>query len=330
MNPHPVIAGTGAYAPDNVLTNDDLEEMVDTSDEWITSRTGIEERRIADDDQASSDLGLHAAENALDDAGMEPEEIDLIVVATATPDMNFPSTACVIQDKLGAGSCAAFDLSAACSGYIYGLSVAHSQIMAEVAENVLVIGTETLSKITNWDDRTTCVLFGDGAGAFVLKNEPELESGGLDSIYIKADGQYKDILSVPAGGSACPITDQVLEEGKQYLQMDGPAVFKVAVRKMKKAAARAVERAGLTSDDIDWVICHQANLRIIDAVQKRLEVPDEKMIVNLQKYGNTSAASIGLAFDEARRDGRIQSGDKILMVAFGGGLTWASGVVTMP
>jgi 3-oxoacyl-[acyl-carrier-protein] synthase-3 len=330
MNRHPVITGTGSYAPENVLTNDDLEEMVDTSDEWIRTRTGIEERRIADEDQASSDLGVEAAREALDDADMTPEDVDLIIVATATPDMNFPSTGCVIQNKLGAGSCAAFDLSAACSGYIYGLSVAHSQVMAGVADNVLVIGTETLSKITNWDDRTTCVLFGDGAGAFVLENKPDAETGGLDSIYIKADGQYKDILSVPAGGSACPVSEQVIEEGRHYLQMDGPAVFKVAVRKMKKAAARAVERAGLTSDDVDWVICHQANLRIIDAVQKRLEVPDEKMIVNLQKYGNTSAASIGLAFDEARKDGRIQSGDKVLMVAFGGGLTWASGVVTMP
>lgn len=330
MERRPVIIGTGSYVPDNVLTNEELEEMVDTSDEWIRSRTGIRERRIADEDQASSDLGAEAAKHALDDAELDPDDIDLIVVATATPDMSFPSTACVIQEKINAGNCAAFDLSAACSGYIYSLSMAHSQIEAGMANNVLVIGTETLSKITNWEDRTTCVIFGDGAGAFVMSNRPELENAGLESIYINANGQYGDILSLPGGGSACPPDKKMLEEGKQFLQMDGPAVFKAAVRKMKSAASRAVERANLTSDDIDWVICHQANLRIIDMVRKKLEMPEEKMIVTLQKYGNTSAASIGLALDEARRDGKIQAGDYILMVAFGGGLTWASCVVRMP
>lgn len=330
MEQQPVIVGTGSYVPDHVRTNQDLEKMVDTSDEWIRSRTGIRERRIADEDQAASDLGVEAAKHALEDSATEPDDIDLIIVATATPDMAFPSTACVIQEKLGAEHSAAFDLSAACSGYLYGLSVAHSQIEAGVAENVLVIGTETLSKIVDWEDRDTCVLFGDGAGAFVMSNQPDAGDAGVESIYIKADGKYGDLLSVPAGGSACPITEEVLASGKQYMQMDGSALYKVAVRKMKKAATRAVERANLTADDIDWVICHQANLRIINAVRKRLEVPEEKMIVNLQKYGNTSAASIGLAFDEARRDNKIQPGDYILMVAFGGGLTWASSIVRMP
>lgn len=324
-----VLLGTGSYVPDNVMTNHDLEEMVDTSDEWIRSRTGIEERRIADDDQAASDLGIKAARRALDDAGVSAESIDLILVPTATPDMFFPSTACVIQDGIGASSCAAMDLSAACSGYLYALSLARSQIRSGAVENVLVVAAETLSKITNWEDRYTCVLFGDGSGAAVLGNRPEAEAG-FDSLYIKADGQYQDILSVPAGGSREPIDNEVLEHDRQYIHMEGSEVFKVAVRKMGEAAMRSVKRADLTPEDIDWVICHQANLRIINAVQKRLELPDDKMIVNLDKYGNTSAASIGLALDEARKDGPIESGDKILMVAFGGGLTWGSCVVTHP
>ncbi|MFB6355993.1 MAG: beta-ketoacyl-ACP synthase III, partial [bacterium] len=303
--------------------------LVDTTDEWIRTRTGIEERRIAEDEEASSDLGVRAAQNALDDADISPEAIDLIITPTATPDMFFPSTACVIQDKLGASSCAAFDLSAACSGFIYGISVAHSQIEAGVAENVLVVAAETLSKITNWDDRTTCVLFGDGASSVVVSNRPEADKG-LKSIYIKADGQYQDILNVPAGGSACPINKKVLEENMHYLHMDGKKVFKVAVRKMGEAAERAVRRADMEPKDIDYVIAHQANLRIIEAVRKRLDVDEEKMIINLHKYGNTSAASIGIALDEYRREGKIQSGDNILMVAFGGGLTWASCVVTLP
>jgi len=330
MTTNPVIVGTGSYVPDKVLTNDDLEEMVDTSDEWIQSRTGIKKRRIADDDQASSDLALEASKEALEDASLDPNDIDLVIVSTATPDMNFPSTACVLLDKLDTSGCAAFDLSAACSGYIYGLSVAHGHITSGFAEHVLVVGAETLSKITNWEDRTTCVLFGDGASALILSDRTSENGAGVDSMYVNADGEYKDILSVPAGGSACPITKQVLEQGKHYLQMDGPAVFKVAVRKMKEAATQALDEANLSPEKIDWVICHQANLRIMDAVRKRLGVDEEKMIVNLQEYGNTSAASIGLAFDEARCDGRIDSGDKILMVAFGGGLTWASCVVTMP
>ncbi len=330
MNRNAVILGTGSYVPDRVLTNEDLAETIDTSDEWIRSRTGIRERRIASGDQAASDLGIHSSREALKDAGISSEAIDLIIVATATPDMFFPSTACVLQDELGAPNCAAFDLSAACTGFIYALSMAQSQIVCGAVETVLVVGAETLSKVTNWEDRSTSVLFGDGASSVVLGNRPSENGAGFDSIYIKADGQYKDVLSIPGGGSREPATHDMLDRNRQYLTMDGSTVFKVAVRKMGEAATKAVNRAELTTDDIDWVICHQANLRIINAVQRRLELPEEKMIVNLDKYGNTSAASIGLALDEARRDGRIQPGDRSLMVAFGGGLTWGSCVVTHP
>ncbi len=330
MNRNPVITATGSYVPEKVLTNHDLEQMVETSDEWIQSRTGIRERRIADNDQAASDLGVKAARRALDESELEADDLDLIVVATATADMAFPSTACVIQDLLEADQCGAFDLSAACSGFIYALSMAHSQVMSGLADHAMVVATETLSKIVDWEDRTTCVLFGDGASAFVLSNCPEVPETGVNSLYLKSDGQYKDILQVPVGGSARPITPENVEDPDRYLQMDGPAVYKVAVRKMKQAAVEALERAEMAAADIDWVIAHQANFRIIEAVQKRLGVPDEKMITNLDKYGNTSAASIGLALDEARRDGRVGSGDRILMVAFGGGLTWASSVVTCP
>lgn len=330
MDPKPVVAGLGAYAPETVLTNEDLEAMVDTSDEWIRQRTGIRERRIVADDEATSDLGVRAARAALEDADLDAQALDLIIVATATPDMAFPSTACVIQHKLGVNSCGAMDLSAACSGFIYGLSAAHGQIVGGQAENVLVVAAETLSRITNWEDRTTCVLFGDGAGAVVLSNDPEAAGPSLLSQHLNADGDYGDILKQPGGGSARPIRAENVDQGLQYIHMDGPAVFKVAVRKMGEAGKVALEEADLTPGDVDWVIPHQANVRIIEAVQKQLDLPDEKVIVNVGRYGNTSAASIGLALDEAREDGRVTSGDTVLLVAFGGGLTWASAVVRWP
>jgi len=330
MDRRPVVSGVGSYAPEKVLTNEDLEERVDTSDEWIVQRTGIRQRHIVADDEATSDLGTRAARAALADAGLKPDELDLILVATATPDMSFPSTACVVQRNLGVHDAGAMDLSAACSGFIYGLSVAHGQIVGGQADRVLVVAAETLSRITDWEDRSTCVLFGDGAAAVVLSHDPDASRPSLLSQYLDADGDYGDILCQPGGGSARPIRADNVDEGLQYIHMDGPAVFKVAVRKMGEAAALALDRAGLDPDDVDWVIPHQANIRIIEAVRDQLDLPDEKIIVNVDRFGNTSAASIGLALDEARREGTIADGDRILMVAFGGGLTWASAVIQWP
>ncbi len=330
MKRNPVILGTGSYLPDNVVTNTDLEDRVDTSDEWIRTRSGISERRIADEDQSASDIGVPAARAALEDADVSPGSIDLVVVPTSTPDMAFPSTACAIQDQLGISGAAAFDISAACSGYIYGLSIAHSQIKTGVVENVLLVAPEVYSRVLNWDDRTTCVLFGDGAAAAVLGSSPDGSDSGFKSLYIKSDGENRDILTLPSGGSALPLTPESVEKGEHYLSMDGRAVYRIAVRRMRSSALKVLHRADMEPEDIDWVICHQANTRIIDSVRKRLEMPEKKMIVNLDKYGNTSAASIGIALDEARREGRVSSGDTVMFVAFGGGLTWGAAIVTLP
>lgn len=330
MSPNPVIVGTGSYAPERVMTNEELEEMVDTSDEWIQKRTGIKRRHIADDDVASSDLGLEAAKKALEDADKSPEDLDQIIVATSTPDMLFPATACVLQDKLGIKETGAFDLGAGCSGFIYALSAAQGQIYSGVAETVLVVGAEATSKFNNWDDRQTCILFGDGAGAVVIEDRDDVGHQGIEGMELHADGSLGDILKRPAGGSAMPITEEILEMGKQYTEMDGPALFKVAVRRMGEVAQKTLEKAGLTPEDVDWVVPHQANLRIIEAIEDRLDVPEEKVVINVDEYGNTSAASVGLALDEAYHDDRIQSGDTVLMVAFGAGLTWAGCVVRYP
>ncbi len=327
---NPVIVGTGSYVPENVVTNCDLEERVDTSDEWIRTRSGICERRFCSDDKSASDLAVPAGRAALEDAGISPDAIDLVIVPTATPDMAFPSTACALQDRLGISSAAAFDISAACSGFIYGLSLAHSQIKAGVVENVLVVASELYSRVLNWEDRTTCVLFGDGAAGVVVSNQPDSPTNGFDSLYIKADGENRNILTLPAGGSAVPLTPESVEKNEHMLAMDGRAVYRIAVRKMKSSALRALNRADMGPDEIDWVICHQANTRIIESVRKRLDMPKEKMIINLDKYGNTSAASIGIALDEARREGKIRAGDKVMMVAFGGGLTWGAAIVNLP
>lgn len=329
MDRNPVVDGIGSYAPEKVMTNEELEEFVDTTDEWIQKRTGIKRRRIAPEDEASSDLGLEASRAALDDAGLEPSDVDLIVVATSTPDMLFPATGCVLQDKLGVDTIPAYDIGAGCSGFLYALSTARGQILSGEVDTALVVGAEVTSRFNNWNDRSTCILFGDGASAFVLRNKPEAEAG-IQSLDLHADGSLGDILKRPAGGSAMPIDEEVLEMGKQYTEMDGPALFKVAVRRMTEVAQTALEKADVSIDEIDWIVPHQANLRIIEAVEERLDLSDDKVVVNVQEYANTSAASVGLAFDEAYRDGRINSGDRVLMVAFGAGLTWAGGVIELP
>lgn len=319
------IAGVGSFAPEKVLTNNELEEMVDTSDDWITTRTGIKERRIAEDDISTSDLAYEAAKNALADAGLEAEDLDLILVATATPDyLAFPSTACVLQDKLGIKGIPAFDLVAACSGFVYGISVATQYIETGAYDNVLVIGAETLSKIINWEDRGTCVLFGDGAGAAILT---PTKSGGILSNVIGADGEQNEVLIVRGGGSKRPFSQQIIDEGLHYLEMEGNPVFKFAVRILGKAAIQALKKAGLTRDDIDFLIPHQANIRIIDAAAKRLKLDREQIYVNLDQYGNTSAASIPLALDAAVKEGKIKSGDIVVLVGFGAGLTWGATVI---
>ncbi|ADH61047.1 3-oxoacyl-(acyl-carrier-protein) synthase III [Thermoanaerobacter mathranii subsp. mathranii str. A3] len=319
------ILGTGSYVPEKVLTNSDLEKMVDTSDEWITTRTGIKERRIADPSQAASDLGIEAARKALEDAKIAPSEIDMIIVATVTPDMNFPSTACIIQANLGASNAAAFDISVGCSGFIYGLAIAQQFVETGMYNKILVIGAETLSKITNWKDRNTCVLFGDGAGAAVVGR---VESGyGILSTYLGADGTGGKHLYMPAGGSRMPASEETVKKNLHTIFMEGQEVFKFAVKVMDSATIEALNRCGLKPEDIDMLIPHQANTRIIEAARKRLKLSDDKVYINLDKYGNTSAASVAIALDEAYRKGLIKKGDIILTVAFGAGLTWGSSVI---
>jgi 3-oxoacyl-[acyl-carrier-protein] synthase-3 len=323
------IIGTGSYLPEKVLTNDDLSKMVDTSDEWITTRTGIKERHIAADDQATSDLASEAARRAMTAAGITPEEIDLIVVATVTPDMFFPSTACFVQRKIGATNAVCFDISAACSGFLYALQVARHFLNAGSRTTALVIGAEKLSSLVNWEDRNTCVLFGDGAGAVVIRavdadtNAP----GRVLSTVMGSDGTLSDLLKVPGGGSALPITPENAASRPNTIHMEGRETFKHAVTRMCQASEQALEMAGLTKADIAMVIPHQANARIITAIADRLGLPEEKTFVNVDKYGNTSAATIPVALDEAHRQGRIKRGDIVLLVAFGGGFTWASSVL---
>ncbi|MEN8870205.1 MAG: beta-ketoacyl-ACP synthase III, partial [Akkermansiaceae bacterium] len=316
------IAGTGSYLPEKILTNDDLSKFVETSDEWIVTRTGIKERRIAAEGESTSHLGSKAAEKALKQAGIEAEEIDLIIVATITPDTLTPATACYVQQQLGATKAVAFDISAACSGFLYAMKIAKRMIESGAFENALIIGAEKLSAFVNWEDRTTCVLFGDGAGAAVLRASKEGE-GRILATDIGTDGKQTHLLNIPGGGSACPITINNAGEGLATLAMLGKEVFKHAVTRMKNSANLVIERAGLQPDDIAVVIPHQANLRIIDAIASRLAVPNDRVFVNLHKYGNTSAAAIAIALDEAHREGQMKRGDKIVMVAFGAGLTWA-------
>lgn len=323
------IIGTGSYLPEKILTNDDLSKIVDTSDEWITTRTGIKERHIAADDQATSDLAAEAARRAMTAAGVTPEEIDLIVVATVTPDMFFPSTACFVQRKIGATNAVCFDISAACSGFLYALQVARHFLNAGSRTTALVIGAEKLSSLVNWEDRNTCVLFGDGAGAVVIRAvDADTDAPGrVLSTVMGSDGTLSDLLKVPGGGSALPITPENAASRPNTIHMEGRETFKHAVTRMCQASEQALEMAGLTKADIAMVIPHQANARIITAIADRLGLPEEKTFVNVDKYGNTSAATIPVALDEAHRQGRIKRGDIVLLVAFGGGFTWASSVL---
>ncbi|RKY03692.1 3-oxoacyl-ACP synthase [Candidatus Poribacteria bacterium] len=323
------IIGTGSYLPEKVLTNFDLEKMVDTSDEWIRQRTGIVERRIAAEDEASSDMGLEAAKRALEDAGVNPLELEAIIVATITPDTLFPSTACVIQGKLGARNAGAFDISAACCGFIYGLAIADGFIRSGMMRTVMVIAAETMSRVTDWTDRTTCVLLGDAAGAAVLR--ATTEDRGILSSFLGAAGEYADpfLLGMPAGGSRMPATPETVEKRLHFLKMRGREVFKLGVKMMPEAGLKALELAGMTPKDIDLFIPHQANIRIIDAVGERLGIPKEKIYVNIHKYGNTSAATVAVALDEVRRNGIAKEGDNILMVSFGSGMTYAGTVIRL-
>ena len=324
------IIATGSYMPEKVLTNDDLSKIVDTSDEWITTRTGIKERRMAAPDQATSDLATNAALKALENAGLTAADLDLIIVATVTPDMFFPSTACVVQKKLGAANAVCFDISAACSGFLYALQVARNFINCGTRGTALVIGAEKLTSLVNWKDRNTCVLFGDGAGAVILKRSdqaPENTPGRLLGNVMGSDGNLTDLLKVPGGGSALPITAENAESRPNTIHMEGRETFKHAVTRMCQAAEQALAQSGLTAADISLVIPHQANARIISAIADRLGLPEEKVFMNLQNYGNTSAATIPVALDEAARAGRLKKGDVLLLVAFGGGFTWASTVV---
>jgi 3-oxoacyl-[acyl-carrier-protein] synthase-3 len=319
------IAGVGSYVPTRVLTNAELEKAVSTSDEWITSRTGIKERRIAAKDEFTSDLATQAALRAMAMAGVTAEQLDLIVVATITPDMPFPSTSALVQSNLGARRAAAFDIQAACSGFIYGLEVAQQFIMSRTYDTVLVIGAEKLSSIVDWQDRNTCVLFGDGAGAAVLRNRPN--SHGLLTAVMGTDGTKADLLFMAGGGSRCPATAESVASRQHFLRMEGKETFKSAVQAMQTAAEEALHRCEIDITQIKLIVPHQANLRIIQAVGERLGAKPEQLFINLHKYGNTSAASVAIALDEAIQSGRVQKGDLLLLVVFGAGLTWGAAVI---
>lgn len=316
------ISGVGSYVPENRVTNEDLSKIVETSHEWIVERTGIHERRVLSEDKATSDTATIAATKALEDAKLEPEDIDLIIVATVTADYALPSTACIVQKNIGAIKAAAFDINAGCSGFVYGLTLGESFIKSGIYEKILVIGAETLSRIVDWQDRNTCVLFGDGAGACILER---CEEGfGILSSELGSDGSNGEVLIQPAGGSKFPASQETLDKRLHYIKMDGKEVFKFAVRVMEKASMNALEKANLELKDLDFLIPHQANTRIIDSAAKKLKLGKDKIYVNLNKYGNMSSASIPVALDEAIKEKRIKKGDNVLLVAFGAGLTWAS------
>jgi 3-oxoacyl-[acyl-carrier-protein] synthase III len=319
------IIGTGSYLPKRVLTNLDLEKIVETTDEWIRTRTGISERRIAGKEESTSDMATNAARAAMEQAQVTADEIDLIIVATVTPDMAFPATACWVQKNLGAFKAACFDVSAACSGFLYALEIAQQFISTHVYNTILIIGADKLSSIIDWTDRNTCVLFGDGAGAAILRNRAN--SHGVIATYMGSDGEFTDILCMPGGGSRTPITPENVDQKLNTIKMQGKETYKQAVTAMSTAADKALELAGLTSQDIACVIPHQANIRIIEAIAHRMNLPMEKFYVNLGRYGNTSAGAVAIALDEAHRSNRIKINDYILLVVFGGGLTWASSVV---
>lgn len=318
------IIGLGKYLPTRVMTNKDFEKIVDTTDEWITTRTGIKERRIAREDEATSDMATEAAKRALASANLKVEDIDLIIVATITPDMFFPATACLVQQKIGARNVPAFDISVACSGFIYGLAIANQFISSGAYKHALVIAAEKLSSITDWTDRSTCVLFGDGAGAAVLG---PVKEGGILSVYLGADGSQGDLIKLPAGGSRIPATKKSVEDKLHFIKMNGSELFKHAVRIMADAAKEVTMPLGLKAEDVKVVIPHQANVRILNAAAKRMGLSEDKIYLNLEKYGNMSAASSAVALVEAVEQGRIKKGDKVLLDAFGGGLTWGAMIV---
>ncbi len=319
------ITGWGMAVPDKILTNKDLEAMVDTNDEWIVSRTGIRERRIVKEDETTASLAIDASLRALSVANLPPQKLDLIIVATSSPEYIFPATACLVQDQIGAVNAGAFDLSAACSGFIYALNMATQAICSGAIRNALVIGSETLSRIINWQDRNTCILFGDGAGAFVLQaNDTQ---GGLLSAVMRSDGSGGSSLIVPAGGSKIPASYTSVDQGLHYIQMNGREVFRFATRVMASASQEAVEKAELKMDDISLIIPHQANSRIIEAAARGLNFPLERVVINVDRYGNTSTASIPIATCEAIQDGRLNPGEKAIFVGFGAGLTWGAAVI---
>lgn len=318
------IIGIGSYVPDKVISNFDLEKIVDTSNEWIVERTGISYRRKADYNICSSDLGAEAAKFAIKDANLKPEDIDLIISASSSPDRIFPATACIIQNKIGAKNAAALDIQAACSGFIYALTTATQYIITGQYKNVLVVGSEVLSKLTDWEDRNTCVLFGDGAGAVVLS---EVEDGGVLASILGADGGGSELLELPAGGTKEPASFDTIENRRHYIKMEGNEVFKFAVRIFEDCTKKVIEKSNLSLEDIDYIIPHQANIRIIEAAIKRLKFPREHVVINLDKYGNMSSASIPVALDEAFHTGKIKKGHKIILVGFGAGLTWGANLI---
>ncbi|MDR3273768.1 MAG: ketoacyl-ACP synthase III [Puniceicoccales bacterium] len=323
-----IIRGIGSYVPERVLTNDDLSKIVDTSDEWIRTRTGIGERRIAADDEATSDLCVQAAQRAIEDAKLSQDDIDLIILGTLSPDMLTPATAMFVQHKLGIKNIPCFDFSAACTGFQYGLEIARTMLLNSKYKNILLICGDKLSAMTDWEDRATCILFADGAGAVVLSREPGDQPGIVD-VLIGSNGKYTDILNVPAGGSREPTSEQTVHERKHYLKMDGREVFRLAVQKMGESAGEMLRRNNLKISDISHVVTHQANIRIMDAIADRLHIPQEKMRIILDKFGNTSASSIILAIDHYKKCGIILRGELILTVGFGAGLTWGSAIIRL-
>jgi 3-oxoacyl-[acyl-carrier-protein] synthase-3 len=320
------IIGTGKYLPSRVMTNQDLEKMVETSDEWIYTRTGMKERRIAKDDEYTSDMGIKAAQIALEDAGLSPDKIDLVLVATLTPDYVFPSTACLIQTGLKLSNAAALDVQAACSGYVYALSVAKAFIESGLYQNILIVASEKLTSIVNYKDRNTCVLFGDGAAACVVSHQGK----GLKirEICLGCDGEHAQLIVMPGGGSRFPTSEKTIADELHYIKMEGKEVFKHAVRRMEAASKECLERAGLREDEISWLVPHQANMRIIEAIAKRFQVPMERVYMTIHKYGNTSASSIGIALDELLKEHKMKEGENLLLTAFGAGLTWGASLLT--
>jgi 3-oxoacyl-[acyl-carrier-protein] synthase-3 len=322
------IIGTGSYVPSQVLTNQDLEKLVDTTDEWIVTRTGMKERRIARKDEFTSDMGYEASVSALKKAGVEADSIDLILVATLTPDYVFPSTACLLQSRLKASKAAAVDIQAACTGYIYCLAMAKSFVESGLYKTVLVVAAEKLSSIVNYKDRNTCVLFGDGASACVVSSDRTKVGLEIRDVSLGSDGDQSQLLVLPAGGSRMPASQDTVSSDMHFLRMEGKDVFKHAVRRMEASSKECIDKVGLTEKDLSWLVPHQANIRIIEAIAKRFEVPMERVFMTIEKYGNTSASSLGIALDELLEQKEVTFGENILLTAFGAGLTWGSSILT--